>query len=78
MAFLGIYRAIYDYVPQADNEIALTEGDLLMVLDKSDDDGWWRAKKKGSSEDEEEPQGLIPTNYIEEVSCAWPPRRRDG
>jgi hypothetical protein len=69
MVFLGIYRAIYDYVPQSDNEIALSEGDVLMVLEKSSDDDWWKAKKKGHEEDEEEPEGLIPNNYIEEVSC---------
>ena len=67
MVFLGIYRALYDYVPQSDNEIALTEGDILMVLDKSADDDWWKAKKKGHNEEEEEPEGLIPNNYIEEV-----------
>jgi hypothetical protein len=68
MVFLGIYRAIYDYVPQSDNEIGLSEGDVLMVLEKSSDDDWWTAKKKGQSLDEEEPEGLIPNNYIEEVS----------
>jgi hypothetical protein len=67
MVFLGIYRALYDYVPQSDNEIALTEGDILMVLEKSADDDWWKAKKKGHDEEEEEPEGLIPNNYIEEV-----------
>jgi hypothetical protein len=70
MVFLGIYRALYDYVPQSENEIALAEGDLLMVLEKSTDDDWWRAKKKISNEDEEEPEGLIPNNYVEEVSCS--------
>jgi hypothetical protein len=69
MVFLGIYRAIYDYKPQGDNELALTEGDVLMVLDKSADDGWWKAKKKLMDEDGEEPEGLVPNNYIEEVSC---------
>lgn len=67
MVFLGIYRALYDYVPQGDNELALTEGDMLMVLEKSADDDWWKAKKKGHDEEEEEPEGLIPNNYIEEV-----------
>ena len=69
MVFLGIYRAIYDYEPQSSNEIALSEGDILMVLEKSTDDDWWKAKKKGHNEDEEEPEGLIPNNYIEEVRC---------
>ena len=78
MVFLGIYRALYDYDPQSSNEIALTEGDILMVLEKSTDDDWWKAKKKGREEDEEEPEGLIPNNYIEEVSrvfgTQWAPR----
>jgi hypothetical protein len=72
MVFLGIYRAIYDYEPQSDNEIALNEGDILMVLEKSTIDAWWKAKKKGRDGDEEEPEGLIPNNYIEEVCCASP------
>lgn len=68
MVFLGIYRAIYDWVPQSDNEIALSEGDIVMVLDKAEDDGWWKAKKKGHDEEEEEPEGLIPNNYVEEAA----------
>jgi hypothetical protein len=68
MVFLGIYRAIYDYVPQGANELAISEGDLLFVLEKSTDDDWWKAKKKAQSENEEEPEGLIPNNYVEEVS----------
>lgn len=67
MVFLGIYRALYDYAPQSSNELALTEGDMLMVLEKSAEDDWWKAKKKGHDEDEEEPEGLIPNNYIEEA-----------
>jgi hypothetical protein len=70
MVFLGIYRAIYDYEPQSSEEIALNEGDILMVLEKSSDDAWWKAKKKGGPEDDEEPEGLIPNNYIEEVRRA--------
>jgi hypothetical protein len=68
MVFLGIYRALYDYVPQSENELSLAEGDMLMVLEKSSDDDWWRAKKKVPDTDEDEPEGLIPNNYVEEVS----------
>jgi hypothetical protein len=68
MVFLGIYRAIYDYVPQSDNELAIKEGDLLFVIEKSADDDWWKAKKKAADESEDEPEGLIPNNYVEEVS----------
>jgi hypothetical protein len=68
MGFLGVYRALYDYTPQAEGELQITEGDLLYVLEKSEDDDWWKAKKKASEDDEDEPTGLIPSNYIEEVS----------
>lgn len=68
MGFLGVYRALYDYVPQAEGELAIKDGDLLFILDKNGDDGWWKAKKKAGADDEEEPTGLIPGNYVEEVS----------
>ncbi|OIW34810.1 hypothetical protein CONLIGDRAFT_566813 [Coniochaeta ligniaria NRRL 30616] len=67
MAFLGVYRALYDYAPQAEGELQISEGDLLYVLEKSEDDDWWKAKKKASEDDEDEPSGLIPSNYIEEA-----------
>lgn len=67
MGFLGVYRAIYDYAPQSEEELAVSEGDLLFVLERGEDD-WWKAKKKAPSEDEPEPEGLIPSNYVEEVS----------
>lgn len=68
MVFLGIYRAVFDYEPRSNNELAITEGDLLFVLEKSTEDDWWKAKKKAENEDDDEPEGLIPNNYVEEVS----------
>src|SRR5690242_10706554 len=75
MGFVGIYKAVYDYAPQAEGELQITEGDLLYVLEKSTDDDWWKAKKKATGEDEDEPVGLIPNNYVEEV-CALVFRRK--
>ncbi|KAG9242078.1 actin cytoskeleton-regulatory complex protein sla1 [Calycina marina] len=67
MGFLGVYKAIYDYVPQGESELQITEGDILYVLEKSTEDDWWKAKKKASGSDDDEPVGLIPSNYIEEA-----------
>lgn len=67
MGFLGVFRALYDYVPQSETELAITEGDILYILEKSTDDDWWKAKKKASGDDDDEPTGLIPNNYVEEV-----------
>lgn len=68
MGFVGVYRAVYDYTPASEGELAIVEGDVLLVLEKSTEDDWWRAKKRAIGEQEEEPEGLIPSNYIEEVS----------
>jgi actin cytoskeleton-regulatory complex protein SLA1 len=67
MVFLGVYKAIYEYAPKAEGELAINEGDLLYVLEKGEDD-WWKAKKKAESDDEPEEEGLVPNNYVEEVS----------
>jgi actin cytoskeleton-regulatory complex protein SLA1 len=74
MGFLGVYRAVYDYTPQGEGELAISEGDTLYVLEKSGEDDWWRAKKKASGDDDDEPVGLIPANYIEEVRSISPHR----
>lgn len=68
MVFLSICTAIYDYVPQGDNELAINEGELVYILEKSTGDDWWKAKKRAPGEDDDEPVGLIPNNYVEEVS----------
>lgn len=68
MGFIGVYRALYDYSPQAAGELALEDGDLLYIIEKGHDDGWWKAKKKAGADDEEEPIGLVPHNYVEIVS----------
>lgn len=67
MGFLGIYKAIYDYAPQGEGELTISEGDILYVLEKSTEDDWWKAKKKATEEADDEPVGLIPSNYIEEA-----------
>ncbi|KAJ0311823.1 hypothetical protein COL5a_005572 [Colletotrichum fioriniae] len=69
MGFLGVYKAVYDYLPQAEGELAINDGDILYVLEKNAEDDWWKAKKKASADDEEEPEGLVPNNYVEEVGA---------
>jgi hypothetical protein len=39
MGFLGVYKAVYDYVPQGESELAITEGDILYV--ESEEEGFW-------------------------------------
>ncbi|KAI5294982.1 cytoskeletal protein binding protein, partial [Ascosphaera acerosa] len=67
MGFVGVYVAVYDYEPRADNELELKEGDLLYILEKSSVDDWWKAKRKAASDEEEESEGLVPNNYVAEA-----------
>lgn len=73
MGFIGVCKALYDYEPQGEGELAITEGDVLYILEKSKEDDWWKAKKRASADEEDEPEGLVPNNYVEEVCIALSP-----
>ncbi|CED82923.1 Src homology-3 domain [Phaffia rhodozyma] len=65
----GLYKALYDYTPQdPETELALAEDQELYIIDKEDDQ-WWKAKVKLDQASEEEGAvGLVPSNYVEEMS----------
>jgi hypothetical protein len=52
-------KALYDYDAQGVDEIALKEGDIFFLTQKSDT-GWWEGDKNGK-------KGLFPGNYVEEL-----------
>ncbi|KAI0921699.1 hypothetical protein AcV7_008117 [Taiwanofungus camphoratus] len=64
--FLAVLKASYDYVPQpdAEEELAIKEGQFLLLLERTDND-WWKVKIKPESQDEEGASGLIPAAYVE-------------
>lgn len=55
----SIAIAKYNYKSQQIDELSLTKGDRISVLEKSDD-GWWRGILKGQS-------GWFPSNYVTET-----------
>ncbi|XP_057369215.1 uncharacterized protein LOC130690233 [Daphnia carinata] len=56
-----LYRALYTYAPQNDDELELQEGDMICVLEKCDD-GWYvgTSQRTGLF-------GTFPGNYVERV-----------
>eukprot|EP00833_Pecoramyces_ruminatium_P005818 jgi/Orpsp1_1/1179850/evm.model.c7180000071063.1 len=66
MAFVAIARALYDYDPQDEGEIALKENDIVYIFEKDQEEnaGWWRGKNK-----EQLTEGLFPSSYVEELPC---------
>jgi len=70
MPFIDIARAIFAYTPQSSDELPIETDDLLYVLEKGEDD-WWKVKKKVAGDDDG-PVGLVPRNYLEDVTIASP------
>jgi hypothetical protein len=50
--------ALYDFDAQGEDELPVTEGEILTVIDKSNDD-WWTVKNSRGK------QGVVPAQYVE-------------
>ncbi|XP_067242294.1 sorbin and SH3 domain-containing protein 1 isoform X2 [Chanodichthys erythropterus] len=58
----GIFQALYNYMPQNDDELELQEGDLVNVMEKCDD-GWFVGTSKRTKQ-----FGTFPGNYVKAVN----------
>ena len=62
----GVYAiALWEYVPQQADELAVQPNDALWVLAENPN-GWWLAQRADGSGI----QGLIPHNYVEKRVCS--------
>ncbi|XP_032157774.1 SH3 domain-containing protein 21 isoform X2 [Mustela erminea] len=53
-----IYRVLFDYQPEAPDELALRRGDEVKVLRKTTEDkGWWEGESQGR-------RGVFPDNFV--------------
>uniref|UniRef100_A0A671L7H6 Sorbin and SH3 domain containing 1 n=1 Tax=Sinocyclocheilus anshuiensis TaxID=1608454 RepID=A0A671L7H6_9TELE len=57
----GIFQALYNYMPQNEDELELQEGDLVSVMEKCDD-GWFVGTSKRTKQ-----FGTFPGNYVKAV-----------
>lgn len=56
-----VYRAMYDYKAQRDDELSFAEGDVIYILDMISSKDWWKAKCN-------EKVGLVPSNYSKSLN----------
>lgn len=63
--------AKYFYTAQRADEISLSKGERIMVIEKSSD-GWWRGRKDDGS------VGWFPSNYVEEVNSSGVSNTQDS
>uniref|UniRef100_A0A4W6FQK7 Proline-serine-threonine phosphatase interacting protein 1b n=1 Tax=Lates calcarifer TaxID=8187 RepID=A0A4W6FQK7_LATCA len=53
------YLVLYSYTAREEDELSVTRGDVVRVLDRGDD-GWWTVEGNGAT-------GLVPGNYLGKV-----------
>lgn len=69
IALISFYlmQALYTYAARTPEELSISAGELLAVVDTSEG-VWWRVQNTNGEE------GLAPANYLESISQAPPPR----
>ena len=71
MKVTKVVKAVYDYQPSVDGELALVEGTVYYILDSVSDPDWWLSTSNPFLPPGDWVTGRVPGNYVEEVvaSC---------
>jgi hypothetical protein len=65
-------RVLYEYLPTQEDELKLTVGEIIYILDKNlEDDGWWKGESVETGQ-----VGVFPDNFVEEISSMSTPTNK--
>ena len=60
-----LWKVIFDYAPQNDDELELKVGEFVRIESKMDGDGWWEGEMEGTGK-----KGVFPDNFVAAASSA--------
>ncbi len=66
-------KILYDFMAQGDDEVTVTIGDEVAVLDDTKSEEWWMVRRLKNSK-----QGVVPSSYVEITGILPPPRTSSG
>lgn len=66
-------QVLYDFMAQGEDEVTVTVGDEVVVLDDTKSDEWWMVKRLKNGK-----EGVVPSSYVEVTGIIAPPRTSSG
>ena len=67
-----VCRAAYDFDGTNEGELNnVKDGDFLLILEDGSDDEWLTARHRSQDAFSDSITGLIPSNYVDDVSTVW-------
>lgn len=54
-------RCLFEYKAEREDELNITEGDIITILDENAMEGWWKGSLHGK-------EGLFPNNFVELIN----------
>ena len=61
-------QVLYDFMAQGDDEVTVSSGDDVIVLDDTKSDEWWQVRRIKNGK-----EGVVPSSYVEITGFASPP-----
>jgi hypothetical protein len=66
-------QVLYDFMAQGDDEVTVSEGDEVIIIDDTKSEEWWQVRRLKNGK-----EGVVPSSYIEVTGVVTPPPSSAG